>query len=628
MCGIDGIISHKPLDEAQQVRLRTMNNTLAHRGPNGEGFYTADHVALGMRRLSVIDLAGGWQPIYNEDHSLAVVANGEVYNYIELRRELAVRGHSFSTDGDIETILHFYEECGADCVFPLRGMYAFALHDSRNNRVLIVRDRMGEKPLYFYHQDETLIFASELKALLAVLPQKPEIDPAAIDLYFHYGYVPEPRTPFLDIHKLPAGNMLLIDIDPWRVEQRQYWDMMDAAPLEGDPVEAIRAELDIVSELVIRSDVPVGVALSGGVDSSALAALTVKKYPGTLRAFSIGYPNRPPNDERADAKAFADHLNIPFYDIEIVQDDMVRFFPDLMRCMDDPIADPAGYGYYMVSKLAHENDVPVLLQGQGGDELFWGYPWVKQSAEDALLKQRLNQREPALMSQMTPPRSLNPFAKPKADPMREKLQRLNDGYADTLPFIDAAPDFQVATQTINGLYGNYLTGNLPPRNAYAPFTTSAPWQDVPVMMTRLITQTYLQENGIAQGDRLSMASSVELRLPFVDYKLVETVIGFRKTQQDHMLPPKTWLRSALQGIVPDWVLNRPKKGFAPPIFEWYGALLKAHGANLVDGYLVQKGILTPEAAASLAQGEGLRNGVITLPFKALTLEMWARKMLL
>ncbi|MDX1990934.1 MAG: asparagine synthase (glutamine-hydrolyzing) [bacterium] len=629
MCGIDGIISHTPLDDVQRNRLRTMNNVLAHRGPNGEGFHITEHVGLAMRRLSVIDLEGAWQPIYNEDRSLAVICNGEVYNYIELRRDLIARGHQMRTDGDVETVLHLYEECGLDVVHALRGMYAFALHDTPNNRVLIVRDRMGEKPLYYWHEGQTLIFASELKALLAALPHQPDLDPQAIDLFFHYGYVPEPRTPLQGIHKLPAGHMLIVDIDPWRVEQRQYWDMLDAPPLESDPIETIRAELHTVSELVIRSDVPVGLALSGGLDSSALAVLTARTYPGTLRAFSVGYPGRPANDERDDAKALADHLKIPFYDIEIVQDDMVRFFPDLMRAMDDPIADIAGYGYYIVSKLARENDVPVLLQGQGGDELFWGYPWVKQAAADALLKQELLREElvPAGGMSGLMPNLKRIFGKPNNDPEAARRARLNDGYPDTFPFIDAAPDFQVASQRMQQLYAPGFAAQIAHRSAYQPFTASAPWQNVPSMVTRLISQTYLQENGIAQGDRLSMASSVELRLPFVDYKLVETVIGLRKAQPDHTMPPKAWLRGALQGIVPEWVMNRPKKGFAPPIYQWYTALLENYGKSLPDGVLAQRGILKADALHKLAQGDGLMDGVITLPFKALTLELWARKLL-
>lgn len=632
MCGIDGIISRLPLDAEQIARQERMNAALAHRGPDGEGKYHTAHVALGMRRLSIIDVGGSWQPLYNEDRSLAIIANGEIYNYIELRRALIARGHTLQTDGDIETILHLYEDFGIDCVHHLRGMVAFALYDAHLKRVLIVRDRMGEKPLYYARHDERVIFASEMKALLAGLPFTPALDPQAIDLYFHFGYVPEPHTPLQGVRKLPAGHLLMVDLDPWRVEERQYWDMADAPPLEGDPIEAIRAELDTVSTLVIRSDVPVGVALSGGLDSSALAALTVSKYPGTLHAFSVGYPGHPPNDERRDAQQLADHLGIPFHDIEIVTDELVAFFPALVRAADDPIADPAAYGYYMVSRLARQQGVPVLLQGQGGDELFWGYPWVRHAAEEALLKQRLY--TDALIPSGMPSAGRGWRAsvkkllgRPESTPEAQQMQRVADGYPNTPPFIDLAPDFQIAEAELSTLYPAQWARQITARNAYAPFTVAAPWPDVPVMMTRLISQTYLQENGIAQGDRLSMASSVELRLPLVDYRLVEVVIGHRKTQPDHTQPPKAWLRGALAGIVPEWVMNRPKKGFAPPILEWYSRLLSAYGTQLPGGYLVSGGVLRPAAAARLAAGDSLNAGVITLPFKALTLELWCRQML-
>src|SRR5690606_23081699 len=208
-------------------------------------------------------------------------------------------------------------------------MFAFALWDVDRQRLLLARDRMGEKPLYLWEGGGRVAFASELKALLAGLPHTPALDPVAVDQYFHYGYIPEPRTALQGVRKLPAGHTLAVWVKPWRVQERAYWDMADAPPLEGDPVADIRAELDAISALVIRSDVPVGVALSGGLDSSALAALAARRYPGTLHAFSIGYPGRPPNDERADAEALARHLGLPFHDVELAAEDMVAFLPEL-----------------------------------------------------------------------------------------------------------------------------------------------------------------------------------------------------------------------------------------------------------------------------------------------------------
>jgi len=641
MCGIAGFVSRRPVSSAERLLVSQMNAALVHRGPDGAGEYNAENVALAMRRLSIIDLSGGWQPLYNEDRSLALITNGEIYNFVELRRDLERRGHHFATGSDCETILHLYEDHGADCVQHLRGMFAFALWDSRSQRLLLGRDRMGEKPLYLWENGEGVFFASELRALLRALPHKPELDPVSIDLYFHYGYVPEPRTPLAGIRKLPAGHTLSVEVQPWHIDQRQYWDMANAAPLKGDPVEAIRAELDTISSIIIRSDVPVGVALSGGVDSGALAALAAQKYSGTMHAFSIGYPGRPQNDERADAKRLADHLGLPFHEVELATADLVRFFPDLVYRTDDPIADIAGYGYYTVSRLAREHGVPVLLQGQGGDELFWGYEWVRLAAVDSLAKQRVvegswRDRWRLSTSYLVPPypHSMSPrqwkhWAGRMVhghNPGAERWRRIANGNPDSAVFIDSISYFQDIQRSAQELYAASILERLPARNAYSPFTFPHPWHDVPVMLTRLISQTYLLENGIAQGDRLSMASSVELRLPLVDYRLAEIVIGHRKTASDHTLPRKTWLQNALKGVLPDWVMNRPKRGFTPPA-EWFTSLFDTYGQHIPDGFLVQAGIANSSTLARWFSPEGRVGKDPFFLFKTLCLELWCRAVL-
>src|SRR2546428_3119289 len=317
MCGIAGILSREELQPAQLEQLTRMSGALTHRGPDGAGEFQAAHVALAMRRLSIIDPRTGWQPLYNEDHSVAVIANAEIYNYVELREELGARGHRFRTHGDIEVIPHLYEEHGEACVDHLRGMFAFALWDARRRRLMLARDRMGEKPLYLCQRNGQLVFASELRALLRSGVVPVVLDPRGIDLFFHYQYVPEPFTPVMGIRKLPAGHRLTATVQPWTIEETCYWRMEDAPPVEGDPALLIRAELEKISEIVIRSDVPVGIALSGGVDSSAIAVLAGRRYRDTMHAFSAGYPGRPRSDERADARVLAAHLGMAFHDVEI-----------------------------------------------------------------------------------------------------------------------------------------------------------------------------------------------------------------------------------------------------------------------------------------------------------------------
>lgn len=618
MCGIAGIVS-KRIEIDHIESLGRMLGSMVHRGPDGQGEYRDAQVAMGMRRLSIIDLDGGWQPLYNEDKSLALVMNGEIYNYIELTDELTKRGHTFATHSDGEVILHLYEEERENCLRHLRGMFAFALVDTVRGTVFVARDRMGEKPLYLHQTDDALYFSSEMKSLLASGAVPFELDPAAVNDYFHYQYVPEPKTPLRTVRKLPRAHYMMIDLERWQVEERKYWDMEDAAPVEGDPVELVRNEMENVCELLIRSDVPVGVALSGGLDSSAIAALAAKKYPGTMHAFSVGYPGRPVNDERDSAKALADLLRMPFHEIELETADLVRDFEKMNYHRDDPIADISGFGYYSVNKTAREHGIPVLLQGQGGDEVFWGYQWVR----DAVVA---TDNRPAIKERG----NLKQFVKSSLRELFERRLPTTQAIKGYRPvFHELAPDFRMALTDMRNYYTDAFLQALGDASAYDLFTFEQPWKQSDILITRLICDTYLLENGIAQGDRLSMASSVELRLPFVDHKLVELVIGLRKTHSadpDYLHFPKPWLRGAMKGVLPDFIIDRPKQGFAPPVIEWHNELFKAYGNYLDGGYLVQSGVLTEEAGAVLATGVFPRGAIAPISFKALVLEIWCREM--
>lgn len=635
MCGIAGIVSREPLSDDRRRILSRMGEGLSHRGPDGTGGFSAPQVGLAMRRLSIIDPASGWQPLYNEDGSLALIANGEIYNFIELRDRLRAAGHRFKTGSDCETILHLYEEHGADCVRHLRGMFAFALWDARAQRLLLARDRMGEKPLYLHEREGELLFGSELKVLLRCGDVPFRLDPAAIDLYFHYQYVPEPLTPIRGVRKLPPGHTLMVSVSPWSVREDCYWRMEDAPGIDADPGPTIRAELETVSEIVIRSDVPVGVALSGGLDSSAIAVLAARRYSGKMHAFSAGYPGRHRSDERGAARMLAEHLGMPFHDVEIGTADMVESFPNLVSSQDDPIADIAGYGYFCISRAARKAGVPVLLQGHGGDELFWGYGWVRDAAHQSSRKAHLGRARPRDLMRYL--RLSAPRLWPRRAPLDWALsvaglrpswaayQRDRSSPPDRLVFYDNTPDFRAASASVRGLYPSRFRASLDDDGPYLPFTVARPWPPLEVLMTRLICQTYLLENGIAQGDRLSMASSVELRLPLVDYRLVETVIGLRKTRSDLREAPKAWLRAAVRDVVPDWVLDRRKRGFQPPVRAWHRALFERHGAALRDGHLVELGILEPGAARTLAEGSFPITAMAPLSFKALVLEHWCRQ---
>ncbi len=636
MCGITGIITQAPITPADLDSVRTSNSHLIHRGPDGAGEFQAEHVMLAMRRLSIIDLTGGWQPLYNEDRTLALIANGEIYNFVELRQRLESLGHSFRTNSDCETILHLYEEHGLDCVTHLRGMFAFALWDATRKRLMLARDRMGEKPLYLYETSGRLFFASELKALIGSGLVPFELDPTAVNLYFHYQYVPEPLTPIKGVRKLDAACFLTVDLEPWRVEEHRYWRMEDAPPLEGDPATLIREQLDTVSEIVIRSDRPVGISLSGGLDSSTVAALAVKKYPATMHAFSVGYPGSLANDERSDARALADQLGMPFHDVEVTTSEMVSFFPELVYLRDDPIADIAGHGYYSVMKLAREHNVPVVLQGQGGDELFWGYGWVRAAAQAsarklqrtrnslATLPSYLNFNLPAGLSRVHLGEWLH-----RLGGLRESwgsLRRDGRSSPDQMVFYDLVADFRASVSETQTIFSPSFAARINGRTATSLFTFAQPWPNIDITLTRLICDTFLRENGITQADRLGMASSIEMRLPLLDHRLVETIIGLRKTKPDSQQPPKAWLKSAIRDLLPANVVDRPKRGFSPPGMDWHRALFAAHGASLRDGYLLQHSVLTEASAAHLSAGPFPADVVTPMSFKALVLEQWCRRM--
>ncbi len=636
MCGIAGIITKTPTTEKEIAGVKVANSRLTHRGPDGSGEFQDHNVLLTMRRLSIIDLDGGWQPLYNEDRSLALVANGEIYNFIELRKRLESLGHHFSTNSDCETILHLYEEYGLDCVQHLRGMFAFALWDATRKRLVLARDRMGEKPVYLYETDGRVFFASELKVLLASGLVPFELDPTAVNLYFHYQYVPEPLTPLKGVRKLDAACLMTIDLNPWRVEEHRYWRMEDAPALEGDPATLIREQLEASSEIVVRSDVPVGIALSGGLDSSAIAALAHRKYPGTMKAFSVGYPGSLDNDERADARALANELGMPFHEVELTTSEMVSFFPELVYLRDDPIADIAGFGYYSVMKLAREHNVPVVLQGQGGDELFWGYQWVRDAVHESTRKDRLLRRGSlASLSNylsLDLPRGISRL---HLGEWAHKLGGLRPGWQswqrdrhtppDQLVFYDMVSDFRDSANGSRNLYTSSFLEQLNGSSPTSLFTVDRSQDNLGVTLTRLICDTYLRENGVTQGDRLSMASSIELRLPLLDYRLIETVIGLRKTRNDVDQPAKSWFRAAIKDLLPDWVMRRPKRGFSPPA-EWHRALFEKYGDSLLDGYLYQHKVLTREATQQLCTGPIPSDVITPLSLKALVLEQWCRQM--
>ena len=380
-------------DEArEQPRLAAAMDRLRHRGPDDLGSCRRRGLLLGHRRLSILDLSpAGHQPMTSADGRLVVTFNGEIYNFLELRRDLEQSGHAFRTGSDTEVLLAAFVEWGTRCLDRFRGMFAFALWNSDTGRLLLARDRVGEKPLYYWRDGERFVFASEIKALLELMPVRPALSPDNLNIYLHYQFVIEPRTLLEGVHKLPAGHLLEMSEDCWNCSPQPYWELSSVPPIEGDPAARLRGALESAVELTLRSDAPVGLALSAGMDSGIIAALASRKRKD-LTAFTIGYPGQHQFDERSDARQLAEWLNIPWRSAELPTDEFAAIFPSLVGSVDEPIADVAAYGHYAVSRLAAQHGVKVLLTGIGGDELFFGYGWVREALRLSRIKIHARQK--------------------------------------------------------------------------------------------------------------------------------------------------------------------------------------------------------------------------------------------
>lgn len=611
MCGIVGIFHFK----GNAPRLGAEATApLDHRGPDAKGYYHDYHISLGHTRLAVLDLSEqAGQPMRSHDGRYVITYNGEIYNHLELRSRLEAGGAQFRTRADTEVVLEAYRLWNKDCVKHFRGMFAFALWDSVEQALFLARDRCGERPLVYYQDTERFLFASEIKALAPLLAQKPDLDPSAVDMYLHYQYTPEPFTLLKGVRKLPAAHTLTLSPYSQQTEPERYWCLEALPAVTGLPTDTpgilrcIRDALEEAVKLTLRADVPVAVALSGGIDSSAIAALAQKHYPEPMHAFSVGYPGRPPYDEREQAKALAKQLGMIFHEVEIPVDQFVDFFPTLVRIMDEPIADPAAFGHYSIPRAARDMGIKVLLSGIGGDELFWGYKWAAQAAWINQVS-TLRPWHRRLLSVSPSVRSAAKAAAGAATP------------AGFLHFFDLTPDFVHAKNNLPSLYGPAMA-ELAKLNAYKPVDIGArTGKQLPAAIMRILFDTWLVSNCLTLGDRVSMGASVETRLPFLEPGLIELVMALRRQTPDHTLGQKAWLRAALKGLLPDDVLSRPKAGFQPPVTEWLSGVMNRYGGFLGGGALQKAGIISSEYRKHVIQDKNWNN--LSLLYKIILLEMW------
>jgi asparagine synthase (glutamine-hydrolysing) len=548
--------------------LDRMCRVIAHRGPDDQGVMLTDAAALGMRRLSIIDLAGGHQPISGCDASIRVVFNGEIYNYRELQRDLEARGHRFQTHSDTEAIVHAYEEHGASCVDHFRGMFAFAIWDERRRTLFIARDRAGKKPLYYTLTPQgTLVFGSELKSLLEHPEVRREINVEAMDAYLALGYVPDPLSIFQGIHKLPPGHHLTFKDGRTRVEQ--YWDFSYevVAPRRADDyTEELLSLLDEAVRLRLVADVPLGAFLSGGVDSSTIVGLMSRHATQPVKTFSIGF-REDGYDELKYARVAAKRFNTEHHEF-IVTPEICHIVDELAWHLDEPFADSSNIPTYAVSKMAREH-VKVALSGDGGDELFAGYTRYVIDRKRGGFARLPRVVRHGLLQPLS--RSL-----PHSAWGRNYLHNVSQ---DPLHrYLDSVSLFNGLKK--RALYSTGFRAQLDGSNRaamifeeYAARVNSGAPID---MLLYLDSKTYLPGDILTKVDRMSMAVSLEARVPLLDHKLIEFVTRIPSELKLNGLETKHIFKRAVRGLVPDEILDRPKQGFGLPIQRWINQELRGY----------------------------------------------------
>jgi asparagine synthase (glutamine-hydrolysing) len=582
MCGIAGVLTDNPVEPAV---LDAMARRLAHRGPDGQGRHIADNVGLLHTRLAIIDLEGGAQPLYNEDRSLALVANGEIYNYRELRAELETLGHRFATHSDCETILHGYEAWGMAFLDRLQGMFAFALHDARRGELILARDRLGIKPLYYCHDSRGLAFASEIKALLPWLGT-PEVNPHALAQLLQSNFTCAPQTLLQGVNKLPPGHLARIDTRTLKIELHAYWSLLHIAPLDlklDDALERFDALMQDVMDIHMRADVPLGLFLSGGVDSSLLAALLAQRVNEPLRTFSVGFPGTSVHNELDAARRIAEQFHTRHSVFEVSADDMLNCLPRSVWAADDLTADYANLPVSMLAERAGE-ELKVVFSGEGGDEVFAGYgryraPWIRQA-----------------------------FA---------ALRAPGSGGFRTRGIFD---------RTRKGLFKPPLAEAMD--NWRKPFQDA--WQRTPKHWTRLQRmqtvdiETWLPDDLLVKADRMLMAWGIEGRVPFLDHRVVEFGLGLPDVYKIEGRTGKRFLRSWGERYLPREHLWARKKGFTVPVDDWLrGERLQTLLKVLPEAYGVRAWFEPAEVRKLLlAQQQGAKHS--TALWTLLNFAVWHR----
>lgn len=621
MCGICGVVSQdKPVDIET---VKCMTRLLHHRGPDDEGYHCEAHVGLGHRRLSIIDVSKGHQPIYNEKKNLSIVFNGEIYNYRELKKGLIKNGHEFSTNSDTETILHLYEEMGASCLNVIDGMFAFAIWNSETKELFIARDRVGKKPLYYVSDPRYFLFASEMKSILAFPDVSREIDYQSIYTYLSYGYIPAPDTIIKKIKKLESGCYLIVKNG--RLEKKSYWELnyqANAIVKEPEAIEKVKSLIDSAVKSRLESEVPLGCLLSGGIDSSANVAFMRKNITGDIRTFTIGF-EEDEYDETSNARLIAKKFNTIHEEL-VVKPDAVSILPEIVWNLDEPMFDSSAVATYYVAQMASKH-VSVVLTGDGGDESFFGYTRYLLRHEDDFMS-RWKRIPYAIRSSLFGPISKGLF---KACPSSSFTQRLLLGNQSSLL---SGVELYAHNMKLfhDDIISTLLTGrSFPGVTASTDLFLKKMNEDSNLayenQMIRADNSIYLHSDLLVKIDRMTMAHSLEARSPFLDHHLMEYVASLPLDVKFRGHELKYLLKKVLRGVLPDEILDGQKRGFTVPIKKWFREeMLSAFAKDvLLSSKSLERGLFNPRYIEQLLRDHASGNRDYHMAIWSLiNLELW------
>jgi asparagine synthase (glutamine-hydrolysing) len=626
MCGICGKLVFDREAVVSPTLVKTMADAIRHRGPDDEGYYSAGQIALGFRRLSIIDLKSGHQPLANEDDSVWIVFNGEIYNYQELRSFLLSKGHTFKTRTDTEVIVHLYEELGTDCLSKLRGMFAFAIWDAKMKTLLLARDRVGIKPLYYHLSGQALVFASEIKAILADPSIDPQIAPELIDRFLTFLYVPGQETLLQGIQKLAPGHFLLIQ--DGKPVIRQYWDLDFPQSFEQRSTEQVESQLlDLLAETVKQhmiADVPVGVLLSGGVDSTGVLSLAVDQTDKKISTFTVGFSGEQVVDERPYARIAAERYGTDHFETTIEAGDFAAFLPKYVWHMEEPVCEPPAVALYFVSKLAREH-VTVLLSGEGGDEAFAGYSNYRNLVWLERLKRGGSLLNGALATGMSWADNLlhgSRFAK--------YVPLMHDRFPDYYLSRTSNP-YRNSGNGLGSVYSADFGSTVDRERSLEPvraLQNHVRGQNALQAMLYIDTKTWLPDDLLIKADKMTMANSIELRVPLLDHKVLEFAASLPPHMKLNGFNTKYILKKALSSRIPREIRERKKAGFPVPYESWLRKELRDVVWDvLTDSKTTNRGYFQKDAIEKLLIADANGTSHSKEIFSLLTLELWQRAFL-